>query len=163
MNEARVFDSHLDAARLWQWRDGALTEVESSEIRSHLEKCASCRQRAAALERVVKLMQDDHRAAQPTLAEQMHLVRALENQFSPEAMPNVLVNTSRRLLRWLVPAVAVLAMLLMLLRSEPSTSSKSLVNVLPETAESRLLLVSSDEQLQAAMWELALSDDQNQK
>jgi anti-sigma factor RsiW len=163
MIEKRLFDGHLDEARLWQWRDSDLTEVERAEVQSHLEKCASCQQRAAALERVVKIMQDNHRAVQPTLAEQMQLVRALENQFSPEAMPNVLVNTSRWLLRWLVPAVAVLAALFMLLRQETSTSNNSLVSLLPETAESRLLLVSSDEQLQEAMWELVVSDDESQK
>jgi hypothetical protein len=87
----------------------------------------------------------------------------LEKHLPSEAVPNVLVNTSRGLVRWLAPAVAILATLFVLLRQETSTTDTSLASLLPETAESRLLLVSSDEQLQEAMWELALSDEESQK
>jgi hypothetical protein len=98
-----------------------------------------------------------HCEAQPTLAEQMQLRRALEDQFAPAEMPSVLVNASRRLVRWLAPAVAVLVTLFVLLRQETNTSSEAEVTLLPEMPESRLLFATNDEQLQQVMWELAVN------
>jgi hypothetical protein len=104
-------------------------------------------------------MQAMHREAQPTLAEQMQLVRALENQFAPAAIPSVLVNTSQRLVRWLAPAVAVLVTLFVLLRQETTAPSEAEVTLLPEMPESRLLFATNDEPLQQVMWELAVNEN----
>jgi anti-sigma factor RsiW len=162
MSEAEKFGRHLNDEQLWRRRDGDLNAHEMPEVRSHLENCASCRQRAEAIERLVNAMQKIHYDVQPTLQEQMQLARVLEKQFISEAVPGVLVNASRRLVRWLAPAVAVLGILFALLRQE-SVSNETLTSLQAETPESNLLLAATDEQFQQAMWEMALTLDENQK
>ncbi|MGH7453688.1 MAG: hypothetical protein ACRENG_20230, partial [bacterium] len=124
-----------------------------------LQSCASCQRRVDSISRLLNTMQAAHREAQPTLAEQLQLVRVLENQFAPVEMPSVLVNASRRLVRWLAPAVAVLVTLFVLWRQETTTLSETEVTLLPEMPESRLLFATNDEQLQQVMWELAVNEN----
>jgi anti-sigma factor RsiW len=154
---------HLEKAALWQWRDGELNERERRAMQSHLDLCASCRKRVAATERLFTAMRKMHHAVKPTLTEQTQLARALEEQFVREELPRILIDASRRLVRWLAPAVAILAALFVLLRQEQTSSTSALENLLPETPESQLLLADSDEQYQQAMWEVALSLEENQK
>jgi anti-sigma factor RsiW len=163
MSEAGKLNPHLDDAALWQWRDGELSEREMHATQSHLDRCESCRQRVAVLERFLGAMRKMHHAVQPALAEQMRLARALERQFVREELPGILVESSRRLVRWLAPAVAILAALFVLLRQEQTSSSSALANLLPETPESRLLLADTDEQFQQAIWDVALSLEENQQ
>jgi anti-sigma factor RsiW len=163
MNDALKIGAHLDDAMLWQWRDGELNEQKLLVLQHHLENCASCQQRAVEMERLISIARKIHHAVQPTLTAQMQLVRALEQQFIPEEILGILVKASRWLVRWLAPAVAVLAILFVLLRQETDQSDNSLASLLPETPESRLLFADTDEQLQQAMWELALSIDETQK
>lgn len=160
MNES---GQHLDEAALWQRRDGELNERELRAVQSHLDGCASCRKRAAATERLFAAMREGHHAVQATLTQQMQLARALEQQFVREELPGILVDASRRLVRWLAPAVAILAALFVLLRQEQTSSTGALANLLPETPESQLLLADTDEQFQQAMWDVALSLEENQK
>ncbi|GEM_PF-3369698 len=163
MSESAKIGQHVDEAMLWQWRDGDLSEVERADVQNHFGHCVSCRQRAEEIAHLFHAMQTMHHAVQPTLAEQMRLRRALEKQFTFEDIPNFLANASRRLVRWLAPAVAVLAALFVFLRQEPSQTAATVTSLLPETPESQLLLADSDEQLQQAMWELALNIDETQR
>jgi len=159
----RESGQHLEEAALWQWRDGELNEQERRATQSHLDRCAPCRKRVAATERLFTAMRKMHHAVKPTLTEQVQLARALEEQFVREELPGILVDASRRLVRWLAPAAAILAALFVLLRQEQTSSTSALANLLPETPESQLLLADSDEQYQQAMWEVALSLEENQK
>ena len=154
---------HLEDAALWQWRDGELNERERHAMQSHLGHCASCRQRAETMERLFTALRKTHHAVQPTLKQQMRLARALEKQFLREELPGILIDASRQLVRWLAPAVAILAALFVLLRQEQTSSTSALANLLPETPESELLLADTDEQYQQAMWDVALSLEENQK
>jgi len=163
MSASKNFDHHLDDEQLWQWCAKDLNGREISEVGSHLENCAPCRRRAEAITRLINTMQVIHHAAQPTLAEQMQLVRTLEKRFISESISSVLVDASRFLVRWLAPAVAILAALFVLLRQETTTTNGGLLSLLPQTPESRLLLAATDDQLQEAMWDLALSNDESQR
>ncbi len=154
-----TFGSHLDDTLLWRWQSRELEGEETARVQQHLQSCVSCRRSADAIARLLDTMQAVHRDSQPTLAEQMQLVRALENQFAPAEMPSVLINTSQRLVRWLAPAVAILVTLFVLLRQEATTSSEAEVTLLPEMPESRLLFATNDEQLQQVMWELAVNEN----
>lgn len=163
MTESKTFGSHIDGALLWRWQSRELNEEEAARVHQHLQSCVSCRQSADAIARLLNTMQAMHREAQPALAEQMQLLRALENQFAPAEMPSVLVHASRRLVRWLAPAVAILVTLFVLLRQETTTSSEAEVTLLPEVPESRLLFATNDEQLQQVMWELAVNENDANK
>ena len=159
MIEFKPLGSHIDDAILWRWQSRELDGEEGARVQQHLQSCASCRQSADAIARLLNTMHAMHREAQPTLAGQMQLLRALEKRFAPAEMPRVLINASQRLVRWLVPAVAVLVTLFVLLRQETTTSSVAEVTLLPEVPESRLLFATNDEQLQQVMWELAVNNN----
>lgn len=159
MTESKTFGSHLDDTLLWRWQSRELGDDETARVQQHLQNCASCRRSADAIARLLNMMQAMHREAQPSLAEQMQLVQALENQFAPAEMPSVLVNTSQRLVRWLAPVVAILVTLFALLRQETTASSEAEVTLLPEMPESRLLFATNDEQLQQVMWELTVNEN----
>jgi predicted anti-sigma-YlaC factor YlaD len=159
MIEAKTFNSHLDDALLWRWQSRELDGEEGARVQQHLQNCASCQRNADAIARLLDTMQALHREAQPTLAEQMQLLRALENKIAQAAMPRVLINASHRVVRWLAPAVAILVTLFVLLRQETTTSSETEVTLLPEMPESRLLFATNDEQLQQVMWELAVNEN----
>ncbi|MDZ7362595.1 MAG: zf-HC2 domain-containing protein [candidate division KSB1 bacterium] len=163
MSEPVNSGSHVDEASLWQWRDGDLSAAQRADVQNHFEHCAWCRQRAEEIEALFQNMRTMHHAVQPTLAEQMRLRRALEKQFTFEDIPNVLTDASRQLVRWLAPAVAILAALFVFWRQETNQTTDAVISLLPETPESQLLLADSDEQLQQAMWELALNLDETQR
>ena len=160
MTESKLFGSHIDDALLWRWLSRELDDDETAHVQQHLQSCASCRQRADAIARLVNTMQAMHRDSQPTLAGQMQLIRALEKQFAPLEMSSVLVSASHRLVRWLAPAVAILVTLFVLLRQETTKSSEAEVMLLPEMPEARLLFTTNDEQLQQVMWELAVNESE---
>lgn len=159
MIESKTFGSHIDDNLLWQWRSQELDGAASAHVRQHLQSCALCQKKAETIARLLNGMQEMHHAAQPTLAEQMQLLRTLEKQFAPAENPNALVNASRRLVRWLAPAVAILVTLFVLLRQQSVASSDNVETLLPEMPESRLLFATNDEQLQQVMWELAVSKE----
>lgn len=163
MRETKNSDQHLTESTWWQWRDGELNERDIRTLQTHLSECASCRQRAATIERLFTTMRQAHHAVQPTLKAQMQLARVLERQFVVDELPVILIEASRRLLRWLTPAIAILAVVFILLRQEDNVATSALANLLPETPESQLLLVNSDEQFQQAMWDVALRLEENQK
>jgi len=163
MREAKNSDQHITESTWWQWRDGELDQRDMQTLQTHWRGCASCRQRAATLERFFATMRQAHHAVQPTLAAQMQLAQALEQQFVAAELPIILIEASRRLLRWLTPAIAILAAVFILLRQEDNVAANALASLLPETPESQLLLVDSDEQFQQAMWDVALSLEENQK
>jgi hypothetical protein len=163
MSETKRLDDHIGDARLWQWRNQELEEASATSVQQHLQSCRLCQQRAETINRLIGEMQLLHRSAQPTLAEQMQLLRTLESQFISAEPPNVLITTSRQLIRLLVPAVAILAMLLILLRHETPSSSDTFSTLLAETPESRLLTASTDEQFQQALLELAFSESENER
>jgi anti-sigma factor RsiW len=163
MIDSKTFSSHPDETLLWGWQKRELDGEEASSVQQHLQSCASCQHSAESIARLIDTMQEAHRAVQPTLAEQMQLLRALEKQFAPVEMPQVLVNASRRLVRWLAPAVAILVTLFVLLRQETTASSDAAVTLVPEMPESRLLFAANDEQLQQVMWELAVREDDTKR
>ena len=159
MTESKTFDHHLDDALLWRWQSRELDGEEATRVQQHLQSCASCQRSADSISRLLKTMQAAHREAQPALAEQMQLVRVLENRFAPVEMPSALVQASRRLVHWLAPAVAILVTLFVLLRQETATPPEGEAALLPEVPESRLLFATNDEQLQQVMWELAVNEN----
>lgn len=163
MREANHSEQHVTATLLWQWHDGELNAREVQALQTHCNACAVCRQRATMIERSFAAMRRAHHGVQPTLAAQMLLARALEQRFVAEKFPVILLETSRRLLRWLTPAIAILAAVFILLRQEDGTSADAVANLLPETPESQLLLADSDDQFQQAMWDVALGFEENQK
>lgn len=163
MNNANTVARHVDHATWWRWHDGALNAQEVTAAQDHLENCAKCRQNAAALERLCNTLQRTHHAVQPTLAEQTRLRQALEQQFVPKAFSHVVIETSRWLVRWMAPAVAILVAVFLFLRQESAASTDTLTSLLVEAPESELLLVNTDEQLQQTMWEMALSLEDIQK
>jgi anti-sigma factor RsiW len=159
MTESNTFATHLDDNILWQRQSLELEGETNRAVENHLQNCTACRQRAEAMARLVETMRGAHRAVQPSLAEQMQLLRVLDKQFASKDIPNILAQASRRLVRWLAPAVAILATLLVLLRQETAPTADDTPVLLPEVPESRLLLATSDEQLQQAMLEMALPGD----
>ncbi|MDZ7291483.1 MAG: hypothetical protein ONB44_20645 [candidate division KSB1 bacterium] len=163
MIESEKFGSHLNDGTLWQWHSNELEDETRTVVQYHLRDCASCRLRAEAIGRLINTLHELHETVQPTLAEQMQLLRALKAQFAPVAAPSVWLAASRRLVRWLAPAVAVLAVLLLLLRHETAPSGDALSSLLPEIPESHFLLATTDEQLQAVMLEVALSAESTER
>lgn len=163
MREANNLDQHVTEVTWWQWRDDELALHEVQALRAHLNVCASCRQQAVRLERLFTTLRQAHHTVQPTLAEQMQLAQVLEQKFVLEELPRILIESSRRLLRWLTPALAILVVVfIILLRQDENVATNALANLLPETPESQLLLVNSDEQFQQTMWEVALRLEENQ-
>lgn len=161
MAERNEQNEHPEDTQLWRWQSQELDERSASAVARHLQECPSCSRRAAAVQQLVQTMRSMHHAVQPTLAQQMSVFRALEEQTRPVEPWNILEGTSRRLLRWLSPALAVLALLFVLLGRESAPPQDALAMVLPDTPESYLLVAASDEQLQEAIFEVALSYEQN--
>jgi len=160
MNDVTKNSSHIDDATLWQWQSHELDQSASAGIDDHLQHCAACQQRARARALLVHTMQNSYRAVQPTLSEQMQLQRALQNQFMPAGVEQILITSSRKLVRWLAPAVAILATMFLLWRDDNVTASTT---VFFDSPESSLALATSDEQWQQAMVDLALSEDEVEK
>jgi predicted anti-sigma-YlaC factor YlaD len=163
MTESKKIEHHLDDGVLWQWQNQELEGAEVQSVQNHIQNCAACYARAEAVARLVDVMRETHRAVRPTLAEQMQLVQAMAKQFAPKEISTILAQASRRLVRWLAPAVAILAALLVLLRQQNTSASDEAPALLPEIPESRLLLATSDEQLQQAMFEMALNTNETNK
>lgn len=163
MSELNVHGSHLDDNTLWQWRSQELEATTVASTQQHVQICPSCQQRSEAIDRLINEMRTIHQSIQPTLAEQMRLFRALKEKFMAAKTTSVLVTASHRLVRWLAPAVAVLAMLFLLLRQETTPNSDTLTVLLPEMPESQLFAAATDEQLQQAMLELAFSLEESKR
>jgi len=163
MREVNNSEQHVTENMLWQWRDGELNARDMQALQTHCNACAVCRERAAISERSFAAMRRAHHDVQPTLTAQMRLTRVLEQQFVAEKFPVILFETSRRLLRWLTPAIAILAAVFILLQPEDRAAPDAVANLLPETPESQLLLADSDDQFQQAMWDVALGFEENQK
>ncbi|MDZ7343737.1 MAG: hypothetical protein ONA90_04420 [candidate division KSB1 bacterium] len=161
MVEPSARPNHLDDNALWQWQRQELDATTATSVHQHVLGCPSCQQRAEAIRRLIKEMQLTHRSVQPTLAEQMRLVRALKEKFAAANLTSVLITASHRLVRWLAPAVAVLALLLLLLRQQTTPNNDTLTALLPDMPESQLFVAATDEQLQQAMLELAFSLEEN--
>ncbi|NUO82737.1 hypothetical protein HUU05_21915 [candidate division KSB1 bacterium] len=159
MSESVQIQGHVADAVLWQWRKQELDVAASTAVQQHLQSCGSCQLRAQALSRLLEEMPSSHHAIQPTLVEQMHLLRALEARFTPPAKSPALVDISHSLVRWLAPAIAILAAVFMLGREEATSTS----GVLSQTREAQLLITADDEDLQQTLLELALSSEENSR
>ncbi|MCG3155268.1 MAG: hypothetical protein DKINENOH_01870 [bacterium] len=152
--------SHVDDATLWAWQRAELEGAPAHTVQEHLAACHACRERAAQLQQLLTAMQAGHQRVQPTLAQQMQLVRALT---APAAPRSIWVPVSERLVRWLAPAVAVLAVLFLLLRGETTaTSSVNLTEDVIDAPETALFSATTEEQMQQAMLELMLSANEQQ-
>jgi hypothetical protein len=163
MNDPKTTGVHPDDNLLWRWQKQELESIEAAPLEQHVQSCISCQQRARAVAGLIHQMHAMHRSVRPTLTEQTHLLQALKAQFAPGGKASELVNVSRRLVRWLAPAVAILAMLFVLWRQETTSSTDIWADLLPEAPESRLLTASTEEQFQQAMLELAFGDSENRK
>ncbi len=159
MSETVQILEHVADAVLWQWRKQELDFPTSAAVQQHLQGCAACQLRAQAVSRLVDEMQSSHHAIQPTLAEQMHLLRAMEARFTPRAKSPALVEISHSLVRWLAPAIAILAAVFILWREEATSTS----GVFSQTREAKLLITADDEDLQQTLLELALSSEENSR
>lgn len=153
---------HIAEATLWHWRAQELDERESATVRQHVQSCTSCQERAQTLGRMLEAMRARHYTAQPSLAEQMHMLVALQKQFAPKKVALALVKTSRRLVRWLAPALAVLAAVFVLSREETVTvnSSASLESLLSSSREAQWLMAAEEDEAQRALLELAFSAEE---
>ncbi len=160
MSEPLQFQAHLADAVLWQWRKQELDAAEGAVAQRHLQSCASCQARAQTLGRLFEEMQTLHQAVQPALAERMRLLGRLEARFTPRANPRVLVAASRSLVRWLAPAIALLAVVFMLWREETVSAKNSLESLLSQTREEQLFMSSEEEDVQQALMELAFSPEE---
>lgn len=160
MSESLQFQQHPADAVLWQWHAQELETAESAAVRQHLQGCADCRLRAQTLNRLVREMRAWHESAQPSLGEQIHLVRALEAQFAKREQPFALARTCRSVVRWLAPAIAVLAAVFVLWREETAVEKQSLESLLSQTREEQLLMTSNNEDLQQTLLELAFSTEE---
>lgn len=159
MPESLRLQEHIPDAVLWQWHAQELETAEHEAAGQHLQSCAACQARARALAGLVNEMQAWHRSTQPSLAEQMQLLRALEARFEPREQP--LARASKNLVRWLAPAIAVLAAVFILLGGENTAAEKqALENLLSQTREEQLLMTSNAEDLQQTLLELAFSTEE---
>lgn len=153
-------NQHISEATLWQWRAQELDERERATVLHHVQSCAACQKHAQTLGRMLETMRAQHYAAQPSLAEQMHVLAALQTQFAPKEVAPALVKTSQRLVRWLAPALAILAAVFVLSREETATansSSASLENLLSSSREAQWLMAAEEDEAQRALLELAFS------
>lgn len=160
MSEPLKFQEHVADAALWQWRKYELNVASRAAVQQHLQSCTACQARVQALGRLNDDMQAWHQAPQPALTEQMQLLRTLEAQFAPQENPRVLVDLSQSLVRWLAPAIAILAVVFILWREETTSTQNSLENLLSQTREEQLLMSSEDEDVQQALFELAFSSEE---
>ncbi|MGH7493523.1 MAG: zf-HC2 domain-containing protein [bacterium] len=155
---------HLEDVTLWAWQRAELEGAPALAVQEHLATCSTCRQRADQILQLLSAMRASHYAVQPSLAQQMHLTRALHAHAAPAAGHDVWVKVSERLVRWLAPAVAVLALLFILTReSSTQTSSDVLTEFTAETLEAALLSARSDEEMQNAILELMFNSDNSQR
>lgn len=162
MNKSDTKTSHVDDLTLWAWRRSELEEEAALVVQAHVEACPSCGPRAAQIAKLIKAMQARHHAVQPTLAQQMQLLRALEAQAAPPA-ESVWVKTSGRMVRWLAPAVVALTVLFAVLPQKgSSTASDRGAAFLADTPEAALFSARTEEEVQSAMLELMLSSEQAQ-
>ncbi len=161
MSDALRQHEHIADAMLWQWREQELAAAESSTVKQHLQTCAACQKRAQNLEHLLREMRASHRLAQPSFAHQMHLLAALQSEFSPTQKFHALAQTSQRLVRWLAPALAVLATVFVLWREETTTANNSaLESLLSQSREEQLLMASDEEAARQALLELAFATDE---
>ncbi|KAA0220827.1 hypothetical protein EDS67_29190 [candidate division KSB1 bacterium] len=154
--------SHVNDVTLWAWRCSELEAEAALAVRVHVEACPACAHRAAQLAKLLETMHARHHAVQPTLAQQMHLLRALEAQAAPPA-ESVWVKTSGRMVRWLAPAVVALAVLFVAIPQDgSSTASDRISAFLADTPEAALFSARTEEEVQSAMLELVLNSEQTQ-
>jgi hypothetical protein len=149
---------------LWAWQRAELESTPAFAVQEHLAACSACRQRADHVLQLLNAMRAGHYAVQPSLAQQMHLTRALHAYAAPAAGNGVWVKASARLVRWLAPAVAALALLFVLTReSSTQTSNDALTEFTAETLEAALLSAGSDEEMQNVMLQLMFNSDNSQR
>ncbi|MDZ7267464.1 MAG: zf-HC2 domain-containing protein [candidate division KSB1 bacterium] len=151
---------HVEDATLWAWQRAELEGAPALAVQEHLTACPRCRERATQLQQWLAAMQAGHQSIHPTLAQQRQLIRALTQ---PAVPPSIWIPVSERLVRWLAPAVAVLAVLFLLMRGETSaTSGMNLTEDVIEAPETVLFTATSDEQMQQAMLALMLRANEPQ-
>ncbi len=155
--------SHVDDLTLWAWRRSELEAEAALAVQAHVEACPACGPRAAQIAKLIKAMQARHHAVQPTLAQQLQLLRAVQAQTAPPPMESVWVKTSGRLVRWLAPAVVALTVLFAVIPQKgSSTASDRGAAFLADTPEAALFSARTEEEVQSAMLELMLSSEQAQ-
>jgi predicted anti-sigma-YlaC factor YlaD len=161
MREALRQNEHLAEATLWQWREQELEAAAGLAVEQHLQNCAACRKRAQSVERVLREMRAQHHAPQPSLAQQMHLLAALQSEFAPTQKLHALAETCHSLVRWLAPAFAILAAVFVLGREETATANgASLEGLLSQSREEQLLMASDEEAARRALMELAFAAEE---
>lgn len=162
MYKSDTTTSHVDEATLWAWRRSELEGEAALAVSVHVEACPACAQRAAQLAKLLQTMQARHHAAQPTLAQQMQLLRAMQAQAALPA-ESVWVKTSGRMVRWLAPAVVALTVLFVVIpQNSGSTTSDRVSAFLADTPEATLFSARTEEEVQSAMLELMLNSEQAQ-
>lgn len=157
MSEALRQDKHIADAKLWQWREQELVPVESLEIEQHVQICTACRNRAQSLGEMLNAARAEHLAPQPTLAQQVHLLAALQSEFAPSQQVHALAEACHGLVRWLAPALAVLAAVFVLWQEETAVSNSSLEGLLSQSREEQLLMSDDAEVAQQALLEMAFA------
>ena len=156
-------NEHIAEAALWQWRAEELDQRERAAVQQHVQSCAACQERAQTLGHMVEALRAEHFAVQPSFAEQVHMLSALQMQFAAKEVAPALVKTSQRLVRWLAPALAVLAAVFVLSREETITansSSTSLESLLSSSREAQWLMAAEEDEAQRALLELAFSTEE---
>ena len=164
MHKLDAISPHVEDVTMWAWQRAELEAAPALAVREHLATCSTCRQRADQILELLDAMRAGHFAVQPSLAQQMHLTGALHAYAAPAGRNDVWVKASERLVRWLAPAVAALALLFILTReSSTQTSNDVFTEFTAETLEAALLSARSDEEMQNAMLELMFNNDNSQR
>jgi hypothetical protein len=161
MHEPDTKSPHIEDVILWAWQRAELEGAPALAVQEHLAACSSCRHRAGQILQMLDTLRVGHFAVQPSLAQQLHLTRALQSQTVPATGNGVWVTTSARLVRWLTPAVVALALLFLLTReSSPSAANDALEEFIAGMPEAALLSARTDEEMQSALLELMFSTDE---
>lgn len=164
MYKTNTDSPHVAEVTLWAWHRSELAEVEAHAVETHVAGCTICAQRAAQISALLKALQARHHAVQPTLAQQMQLLRAVQDRTKPELDESVWVKTSGRMLRWLAPAVVALTILFVVTRQDSGTvSSERFSAFLADTPEAALFSAATEEEAHSAMLELMLSSEPAQR
>ncbi len=160
MSKSLRQNEHITEATLWQWREQELAAQERLAIKQHLQSCAACQKRAQSLNTFVHDLRTAHHALQPSFAQQVHLLAALQSEFVPRQKVHTLAETCQTLVRWLAPALAILAAVFVLWREETTaTSNSSLEGLLSQSREEQLLIASDEETAQQMLLELAFAPE----
>jgi len=157
----KIKKSHYSDGVLWQYHLNELNQADSREVADHLKSCAACRAKLIELERLIQVMQTAHHRIKPDWAQQLRMLHVLHKAVRVTAIDSIWVDQSKRLLRWLIPSVALLLIAFLLVKPTAKSTPTYWSELLMATPESRLLFPQSEKQMKEDVYELLVSHYQN--